>query len=211
MPLTLPLQTGPPAVLHHAATPGIRGLLHDLGRLLLGTRVLHVATVGAVLQQPVLATAAQQAILLLGSDVSGYCHAPLLSDSLTQQRLARLAGWLSALLPGPLGLPLARLAGMYDTAGEPAQCQLRCSMLQLAVRWALHLTRPHLPCLWCRQRPARNLRVGADFPERRACAAAAHAAGGRPSGTRAISRAAAAAEPGTAGAAGPTAAAQHGR
>ena len=130
-PSPSPLQTGPPAALHHAATPGIRGLLHDLGRLLLGTRILHVATVGAALQQPVLATTAQQAIVLLWSDVSGYCRAPLLSDSLTQQRLARLAGWLSSLLPG---LPLASLAEAQTTASklaggwQQAHAQLRSSV-----------------------------------------------------------------------------------
>ncbi|PRW59882.1 hypothetical protein C2E21_2002 [Chlorella sorokiniana] len=110
--------TGPPEALHHAATPGWAGMLRDFMRLLLGTRILHVATVAVALQQPVLATTLQQALLLLASDVSGYCGSQLLSDPLTHRRLARLEGWLSTLLAGPLGLPLAGLPQAAATSGS---------------------------------------------------------------------------------------------
>ncbi|PRW59886.1 hypothetical protein C2E21_2006 [Chlorella sorokiniana] len=110
--------TGPPIVLHYAATPGWAGMLRDWMRMLLGVRILHIATVAAALQQPVLATTVQQAILLLGSDVGGYCRSPLLSDPLTQRRLACLEGWLSTLLTGPLGLPLVGLSQESATAGS---------------------------------------------------------------------------------------------
>ena len=104
--------------LHHPATPGWAGLLRDWMRLLLGVRILHIATITAVLQQPVLASLVQQSLLLLGSDVEGYCRSQLLTDPLTQRRMARLESWLSTLLAGPLGLPLAGLSHVGTNGGE---------------------------------------------------------------------------------------------
>ena len=116
--LPLRAQTGPPMALHQPATPGWAGLLRDWMRLLLGVRILHIATMGTVLQQPVLVTAAQQAVVLLGSDVGGYCRSPLLSDLLMQRRMARLESWLSTLLAGPVGVPLAGMSQGLASTGE---------------------------------------------------------------------------------------------
>ncbi len=191
------LQAGPPAALHHAATPGFWGLLRDGMRLVLGTRILHIATVAVVLQLPVLATVAQQILVLFGSDNGGYCRSPLLSDPLTQRRMVHLASWLSTLLPGPLGLSLAGLAHGRGGAGEGAEwggkllatwrsggipsAGLLCfnGPVLGSVPHVYFPTFPNPTSLPRRRRPARNLRLRADLPQRHAGAASTCTAGRR--------------------------------
>lgn len=100
--------------LHHPATPGWAGLLHDWMRLLLGMRILHIATITAVLQQPVLASLVQQSLLLLGSDVGGLLPLPAAHRPLNPGA----DGAPGELAVHPAGRPAGAAAGRAVTRGD---------------------------------------------------------------------------------------------
>ncbi|PRW58801.1 TIME FOR COFFEE isoform B [Chlorella sorokiniana] len=108
---------GTAVLLHHAATPGLGGMLKDYLRVALGTRVLLQTVAAIILQQPPLAVLLQQCIIsAMVSNTSGYCACPLLDNPLAAQRLAWLSRGLDAV---PLFTVPFTSAAMLHRQGNP--------------------------------------------------------------------------------------------
>ena len=75
-----------------------------------GARLVAPTVMGVLLYQGPLATALQQALMLvIFFTTCTDCQQPLVTDPLTVRRLARLDALLRLALPGPLGVPLEGL------------------------------------------------------------------------------------------------------
>ncbi|PRW58802.1 TIME FOR COFFEE isoform A [Chlorella sorokiniana] len=121
---------GTAVLLHHAATPGLGGMLKDYLRVALGTRVLLQTVAAIILQQPPLAVLLQQCIIsAMVSNTSGYCACPLLDNPLAAQRLAWLSRGLDAVplftVPFTSAAMLHRQAYTSSALEEPATPQHR--------------------------------------------------------------------------------------
>lgn len=130
---------GDAVLLSRPATRGTLGALQDWLRLATGTRLLPMAVIGAVLQQPPLAVMVQQALLiLLTSDNAGYCTSQLLSEPLMQHRLAALShvldAWTPIVAPSQATLSSRTWAGLSGAQGErtgQSRCQQTCPVVNL--------------------------------------------------------------------------------
>lgn len=122
------------------ATPGFLGAVVDWYRTMAGMRLLVVSVLGCSLHLPPLATAVQQALILpFVGTACDYCSAPLLTDPLTQHRLAALWGLLHA-GTASLASPLATLAD--PRVPETAIPRLHCVSILTWTLLALGLLLP---------------------------------------------------------------------
>ena len=111
-------------VLEQAPHLGWRGAVADLLRALMGTRMLGIAAVSAVLGGPP-ATALALHLLLyaLTANSTAYCAAPLLAAPLTRSRLRALA---AAIEYGRLPVAAAALSLPHPTSVNAAILEGAC-------------------------------------------------------------------------------------